>query len=66
MQEISNVWFARSAGNLADELTTAKMQANPLKLLKVGKHNVKCGQWIFRSKCNGADRSANAHTEHRD
>ena len=65
-QEISSVWFARSADNLADGLAKAKIQAELLKLLKVGKHNVKFGQWIFRSKRNGADRSANAHTEHRD
>ena len=65
-QEIPNVVSVRSADNLTDGLTKAKMQAELLKLLEAGKHTVKCEQWILRSKCNDADRRANAHKEHRD
>ena len=46
--EVSNIGFVRSENNIADGLTKLKMQSALLNLLRTGKYQVKCEQWIIR------------------
>ena len=53
--EIWNIAFVWSAQNLADSFTKPRMQSSLLNLLKTGRHDVECEQWILRSKPNIAN-----------
>ena len=46
-KKISNIGFVPSEHNLADGKTRPKMHRSILDLLKTGKHEVQCEQWII-------------------